>query len=767
VQLEGVLLDVDYITIDGRAVVRLWIRSEEGAVIALCPYSPYFYAIPQGPHALEAIKKLEGISDCMTVQKKDVGRDVEAIKVIVDHPSNVPKLREIVASLPGVRSVREADIPFGIRFVIDKGLVPMGGVQATGKPHSDTPVPTVWADTVSPVDIPLTGLRLLAFDLETYNPSTTPDPTRDPIIIISVATTDRLEALSGTEDEMIRRLYKLVLEEDPDVIFTYNGDNFDWPYLAERARIHGVSLDLGRDHTPVKIKRKVRNIVSVAGRSNVDLYKIAQRDLGEVKIKTLKSVADHLGVLSTSDRVMIPKEKIAECWDSDRETLLQYARDDAQSTLGLGELLLPMQMELCRLIKQPLGDEVNLGRGRQVEWYLMAEGYKVGELVPPRQIVKAGMYEGGFVLPPKKGIHEHVACLDFSSMYPSIMIAHNISPDTLVGNETPSEECYVAPETGYRFKKRPDGFYKRILLDLVGKRRTIKEQMRTVKPGPEHRLLEIRQHTLKILTNAFYGYCGWPGAKWYRRECAEATAAWGRYMIRKVIARAGEKGIEVLYGDTDSVFIRHTDEVPQFIGEINALLPLELELQEVYDVIFFTGKKKRYAGLTQDGRLIIRGLEVRRGDWCELAKQIQKETIDTILKKRDPEAAGQRVRETIRRLKDGHYNVEELTIHKTITRAPDRYKAIQAHVLAATKGAKKGIEFTVGGKVGYVILRGPGKMSDRAKLVQLLTPQDEIDAQYYIDHQILPTTLRILEYFDYTADDLKGSPTQLNLDQWF
>jgi DNA polymerase I len=239
-----------------------------------------------------------------------------------------------------------------------------------------------------------------------------------------------------------------------------------------------------------------------------------------------------------------------------RKLLFEYSKDDVVSTWGVAERLLPLQFEFSRIVRQPLDDVSRMGRGRQVESLLVAEAYKINEIVPAKG-GGSGSYAGGFVLFPKPGVHEEVLSLDFSAMYPSIMISYNISPDTVMSPDETSTEFYEAPESQYRFRKHPDGFFKLILTNLIERRRAVKEQMtHTDKGTRDFTLLDVHQNAIKILTNAFYGYTGWPAAKWYRKECAEATTAWGRTIIQDAVERAEKHGLEVIYGDTDSLFVK-------------------------------------------------------------------------------------------------------------------------------------------------------------------------------------------------------------------
>jgi DNA polymerase I len=419
-----------------------------------------------------------------------------------------------------------------------------------------------------------------------------------------------------------------------------------------------------------------------------------------------------------------------------------------------------------------------------VEAYLAYVAYEYGDLIPSRG-GEVETYLGGFVFPPVKGIHRNVASLDFSAMYPSIMITYNISPDTVC--KDCNAECYPpAPEVGHCFRKEPEGFFTRILRSLVTHRAALKKKLALLeKTNKQYKMLDIRQKTIKILTNAFYGYTGWAQAKWYRRECAEATSAWGRYFIKKADGIAEAMGMKVLYGDTDSLFVtlpgggNLNKATGEFIKKVKEELPLDMDVDNIYRVIFFTDSKKRYAGLTSKGEIVVRGLEVRRGDWCELAKDLQSEVIRIILEEENPGKAVKFVRDTIDDVKEGRVPLDKLVIHKTLTKGVESYEAAQAHVRAAERARELDLSASVGSKISYVIVKGPAStLSERAYPVDMFKKfQDgklyardktyELDADYYVDKQLIPTALRILGYFGYTEDELKGKGVQGTLAQFF
>ncbi|MEM1710757.1 MAG: DNA polymerase domain-containing protein, partial [Sulfolobales archaeon] len=445
-------------------------------------------------------------------------------------------------------------------------------------------------------------------------------------------------------------------------------------------------------------------------------------------------------------------------WDdpSRRELLIKYAVDDVKSTMGIADKILPFAMQLSSLTGLPLDQVGSASVGFRLEWYLMRSAYKYGELIPNRVERPYEPYKGAIVLEPVRGVHENIAVLDFTSMYPNIMIKYNIGPDTYVEGECSSELCNVIPELGYRFRKEPPGFYKAVLETLIEMRKAVRDLMRKYpQNSAEFRILDERQKALKVLANASYGYMGWVGARWYFRQGAEAVTALGRDTIGRAISLARELGLKVIYGDTDSLFVEYGPKVEAFIELVMSRLGLEIKVDKVYKRIFFTEAKKRYIGLTVDGLVDIVGFEAVRGDWAEIAKEVQELVAYSILAEGSVSKAVELVNNVVRELKDGRVPLDKLIIWKSITKPLSEYEVSAPHVSAARRLLEMGGRVEVGDKIGYVIVRGSGPISSRA-YPYIAVRVEDVDSDYYIDHQIIPAALRILEYFGVSEKQLKS-----------
>jgi DNA polymerase I len=506
----------------------------------------------------------------------------------------------------------------------------------------------------------------------------------------------------------------------------------------------------------------------LTGRANIDWYDYAD-ELPEVKLKTLGNIADYLDAIKLEKRTLIDEADIPAYWENKqkRPILLKYSEENAASIMGITDAMLDFAIQLSALVGLPLDHVGTAAVGFRTEWYLTREAYRINELIPKRQERPYIPYTGGMVTAPKPGMHEDVAVLDFKAMYPNIMITYNVSPDTYIPPDEPEPKngVYIAPEVKYRFRKEPAGFYKTVLTHLIQARDEIRSRLKKLSSkSPEYRALDARQKAVKVITNAAYGYTGWIGARWYIKPVAEAAAAWGRETIQKTINHAQKLGLQVIYSDTDSIFVTNEPvKIEKLSQEIEKTLGLEIKPDKTYTRILFTEAKKRYCGLLPNGELDIVGLEVVRGDWATVAKNLQEKVLGILLKEKSPQKAADYVREYIADVKIGKVPYREFIIWKTLTKAPEEYAVKAPHVEAARLLKKEGLELTLGDKVGYVIVKGEGKLYAKAKPYMLASEKD-LDTEYYITNQVVPAAARVLTMFNIREEELyatKKSKTSL------
>ncbi len=772
VHLNFYPMDINEEVVDGRSEVRLWGITSSGKRILIRDrnFFPYFYLRVRplvdafGLASSIASRRAEfpDISGCEASERRYLGRPVKVVRVTCTNSEAVEKYAARMAKLEGVDGAMEEDLRASFRYIVDTGIIPCGlhEVDATPAEMPGIQVDEVYEGTapkpLGAVSIP--KLKVMAFSMAARSEKGSPTPEKSPIALISVTTSEGIEkqltARTRGDRELIGDFVRLVRRLDPDVIVGYGSSRFDWPYLSERAKKLEVDLEVdrcgGQPHT------SLFGHTSIAGRTSLDLQDFAE-DIPQIKIKTLENLAKFLGV-SRMPPPPISEMEVSRFWKSaeGRKKLLERSAWSANAILEITEAVLPFAMQLSSITGMPLDQVLAAAVGFRVDWYLVREAHHLGELIPTRGDQPYFPYRGAVVLEPKTGLHDDIAVLDFASMYPNLMILYNISPDTLVGQgEVREEDVFTIPEVGHMFRKRPPGFFKTVLSNLLRTREEIHQSLARLKEGsPERKLLGEREKAIKVIANACYGYTGWTGARWYAREVAESITALGRSTIRKVIDRADKIGLDVIYGDTDAIFVNNVQsKIEELLGWVRKELELEIRPAKVYTRVLFTEAKKRYAGLLPDGGLDIVGLEVVRGDWSEAARRLQERTIEIILKEKSPEKAAEYVRKFIEELRGGRVPLEDLVIWKTLTKPVEKYAVRAPHVEVAKKLLRGGWALAVGDKVGYVISRGPGKVYEKATPYAMASIKN-VDVEYYLHNQILPAALRILEMFGVGEEDL-------------
>jgi DNA polymerase elongation subunit (family B) len=772
-------------------------------------FHPYFYVVPNTDIQVLAdqIKTANFADDkgnpikvleAQFVNRKINDKLVKLIKIVVNKTDEIPMLRREIAKLPGVNSCEEYDIRFYRRYLVDKGIVPLSLCKARGelvKQESD--VDTVDVEYLEIIDTePTSDLKVLAIDIETLCEKAAPDPKHDTIIFISLYGKDfqktltwkrfedaheNVQILPG-ELELLEEFKKIILLQKPDVIVGYGSDNFDFPFLAERAAKYGLSLNLGFDGSAIDINRRAITAAKIKGIQHIDISHFVRNilDLNVDRFK-LDIVAQEL--LGKGKLFKLNAQKISEIWQiglsEELRSLADYNLVDAQLAYELFVKLLPTQMQLVKLIGLPLADINRMSYGQLVEWFLIRNSKPAGLVVPRKPSSsevyarQLSTYYGAFVLEPTPGFYRDVAVLDFRSLYPSIIASHNISPEKIN-----CECCKLHGGHGVGdeilFCSKTQGFIPGLIKDVIDRRNRINAILEQTNPSdPAFQELKARQYALKTIANSTYGYLGFPGSRWYSLESAKAITALGRKYIQLVIKEAEKFGFKSLYGDTDSLFIlagdKSTDDIKKFIGIINSVLPkpMELEYRDFYPAALFLeaksggrGAKKRYALLTKNKGLILKGVEAIRGDWSPLAKKAQKTAIELMLTEGGPEGAAKYIQELISKVKSQKVPVEDLFISVRLTKAISAYAARTPHVAAAEIAEKKGHHVRAGFTVSYVITKGTGKFSERLKLAEDATLED-YDPDYYVDNQILRAVYKLFEIFNYPTEKLKGGQTTL------
>ena len=800
-------LDLTYKVVNGKPIIYIFGKTTDGQQICVLDdsFEPYFYVIPKAGAdikdkltAISAEKDNESyhITRVESEKMKFKEKEIDALRCFTNVPRAVPALKDIIYDWDSVESVNEYDIRFVRRYLIDKNITPLTLVNVEGDIVPEKlKVPAIKAKSIEQFsEDTVKNLKILAFDIETYGEvGRRIAPEKNPILMIALygenfkkiitwkkfKTEEDVEVLPS-EADVIQRFQELVDEYKPDVIAGYFSDGFDFPYIRTRAKKYKLKMDIGLDYSEIRIGRGAQKTAQVTGIMHFDVFKFIKRAV----YKTLKTDVYTLDAVSEEilgeKKIDVDMSRLSPAWDETSDELGLFAKynlHDARLTYKLCLNLIPNLFELVKVVGQMPYSINRMSFSQFVEWYILRQVKSLKEIAPNRpgynnQMARqAKRLKGAFVFEPTPGLYKDIIVFDYKSLYPTIIASHNISPGTV--NCSCCEGKNKAPvdmiDAWFCTKKR--GFASSIIEDLITRRSRIKEMLKE----KDDVLLNARSQTLKDMANSFYGYLGFSAARWYCYECAESILGWARQYIHKVIDQAKEQGFDVLYSDTDSVFIRLKDKTKEdavkFVEKINMDLPgvMELEYQGFYPGGIFvstkageSGAKKKYALIDDKNNVKITGFETVRRNWSFIAKDVQKEVITRILKEQNADSAVDYVKKVIADLKEGRIPVEKVSIRTQLSKDIDEYDNVGPHVAAAQRMKSKGLVVGPGSMITYVVTKGKGRIRDKVKLPDEIK-QGDYDAEYYIDNQIIPGVERIFSVVNVKKEELMGKGSQSKL----
>ncbi|KAI9347758.1 DNA polymerase family B-domain-containing protein [Obelidium mucronatum] len=647
-------------------------------------------------------------------------------------------------------------------------------------------------------------LRILSFDIECAGrKGVFPDAKEDSVIQIANVVT-----IQGQDKPFIRNVFTLKQNQellakwadfirvcDPDIITGYNIQNFDFPYLIERAATLKVQkfAFLGRVkdlETKAKDSRfsskalgtRDNKSINIEGRLQVDVLQIMQRD-HKLRSYTLNSVSAHFLGEQKED---VHHSIIADLQNGNDETrrrLAIYCLKDAYLPQRLLDKLMCIinYIEMARVTGVPFNYLLTRGQQIKVISQLYRKAKTQGLLIPNMNPEGSDeQYEGATVIEPEKGYYDiPIATLDFTSLYPSIMMAHNLCYSTYIANPSVitkfglTDEDYVRTPNNDIFIKssKQKGMLPIILEDLIGARKKAKSDLKKETDPFKRAVLDGRQLALKISANSVYGFTGATVGKLPLLAISSSVTAYGREMIEKTkelveakytIENGYEHDAKVIYGDTDSVMVKfgpkEVEEAMRLGREAAAYVtqhfvkPINLDFEKVYWPYLLINKK-RYAGLywtnpVKHDKLDAKGIETVRRDSCQLVGNVIETCLHKILIDRDTAGAEAYVKSVIADLLQNKIDLSYLVISKGLGKT--EYAGKQAHVELAERMRKRdaGSAPNVGDRVSYVIIKGTKDAAAYEKAedpLYVLENNIPIDTKYYLENQLANPLMRIFE----------------------
>jgi DNA polymerase II len=599
------------------------------------------------------------------------GRDVLA--VTTSNPANIHKLfGELQRAYPAL-DYYDADIPITLRFIAQTNTHLLGRcrVKLDGEwVQSIEPLSTPWE--IDPAPIPLRILTLV--------PDCNPAIRKPEQLHVKYGGREYNLSLDAPRPFLIGLKADLG-RLDPDLILTDYGDTWLFPQIAAWSKEAGIELNPNRDANRQVLTRKADSYFAY----------------GQV---TYRGAQSHL----------------FGRWHIDRKNAMSF-----------GEYGLEGAMEQARVTGIGVQEMARKSPGAGITAMQMLTALRNGIMVPvQKQQVEGGKTlaeliradHGGLIYQPLIGLHGNVAQIDFSSMYPAIMVKHNISPET-VGRVAEG----VSRPDGQ--EDVPEGLVPKTLRPLLEKRLMLKNILSDLDPRDcRVETLKARTAALKWLLVVCFGYLGYKNARFGKIESHEAVTAMSRELMLQAKEAAEDMGFTVLHMYVDCLFVQQEGfrSPPDFTPLMNAIeerTGIPIALEGLFKWVAFLASKRdarvpvpnQYFGAYQDGTLKYRGIELRRRDTTTWVRKIQLTALEILACANAPQEFANRVPDVMtfverakRELRAGCVSLDELIVRQRLSRAPDGYRSPSPAARAALQLQAQGRQLAAGQSVEFLFI---------------------------------------------------------------
>ncbi len=778
-----------------KALVYLFGRLENGeSFLIITPYKPYFYvatAALKDPDEklVKALKLFNAVTEQTDYRNFD---DENVTKITIDIPGDVPKLRKILEEEHHI-SCYEADIRFYQRFLIDHDI--KGTLEIEGSYKKGEYVDRIYESPELKGASWAPELKMLSIDIETssnakhlycislYTEGINSRNAYKKVLIVSHEKNigkPLHNALSvNSEKELLEKFRELFITIDPDVVVGWNLIDFDLKILKQKFEEYKIPFTLGRTDWPCKVEINTDFMrdseAEFPGRvvlDGIQVLKTSYVKLENYKLDT--AAAEFLG-----EKKLIGHEHkgadIEHYYRTDQQKLIDYNLKDSEFVYRILFKTASFQLTLERsLITGMTLDRVKASVASLDSLFLREARKRKIVLNSSKYSEKDEPNKGGFVMQSKPGIYEYVIVCDFKSLYPSIIRTLNIDPYSYVPQDKVpkhlTKDKYIVAANGAVFKNQEG-----VLPSLIQEVWKARDDAKKRKATPE------TIYGLKIIMNAFYGVLGNPACRFFNPELSNAITHTAQATIKLTAKKVEELGYEVIYGDTDSIFVvsraKNSDEarkvgrkIEKHINEFYAEYIkkeyhrenyMELQFEKLFKIFLMptirgtdVGAKKRYAGILikdADGKeveeLHFTGMESVRGDWTDLAKKFQAELFELVFNKKE---VAPYIKKFIDDLRSGKYD-ELLVYKKNINKPLHEYvKTTPPHVKAARQ-----LKTLTSSLIQYLMtVEGPEPIE---KL------KHRPDYTHYIDKQLRPIADTILSVYGKSFEDILKNSTQSTL----
>ncbi|KAI0048775.1 hypothetical protein FA95DRAFT_1678116 [Auriscalpium vulgare] len=614
------------------------------------------------------------------------------------------------------------------------------------------------------------------------------------------------------ERMLLNSLLVTLHKADPDVIVGHEFLGVSLDILLHRMRElkadHFSRLGRFRRSKWPNIGRQGTNLKFLNGRMLCDLASDGAKSMIS---STTWSLTEMCSTHLKSTRQDIDPEDTASYFDgsvSSPERLLTFVRHcelDAHYQMAIASKvqILPLTRQLTNLAGNAWNKTLNGGRAERNEYILLHEFHRLKYICPDKHWGKKAApvkveheddpenegggaktgkgkkrdkYKGGLVFEPKRGLWDKfILVMDFNSLYPSIIQEYNIDFTTVdrSENETDEDKIPEPPNSDV-----PQGVLPRLIATLVNRRRQVKSLMKD-RSLAHSKLLQydIKQQALKLTANSMYGCLGFEYSRFYARPLAALTTFKGREILTHTRELAESLQLDVVYGDTDSVFVdsnvtelsealRISAEFKKAVNDRYKLL--EIDLDGIFQRLLLLQKKKYAAIKVEEGARTsteVKGLDMKRREYCALSKAVSQYILDQILSGEPTEIVVERIHEylttTGEEVRAGKTKLDEFIIFKRLGKDPEAYPDAksQPHVQVALKMKARSATARAGDVIPYIFCLGETEEASKTAQADRAHHPDElrragaelkIDYDYYLAHQVLPPIERLCEPIEGT-----------------
>ncbi len=737
--VKGWLFDV-YPSVFGE--ITVWIIAENGKRVRLTDkFQPKIYVSATKPDDLEQLAS-RGYSN------QSIARWNWAYKYA--NPADAQKSKVLEITLKDSRcihaftnevlkrgdylryEVHNCDLHGDRAYLFERDLFPLAFLDATFEKQR---IKYCLLDDVKRFNYPVPPLRVMKIDLIVAKVGKIAN-FNDPIGSFQLTQAKQTATLErGKEDDKLLDLVKTVKALDPDIILTNGGDAFLFAYLMHRANENGIleKLVLGRDNTPFTPKPSVGRTFFSYGRV---FYKApTTRLFGRIHI-------------------------------------------DTANTFILNESSFQGLFEIARTCRVPLHTVARGSIGSSMSSLQFYQAYKDDILLPRNKNLPEAFksaYEllvadrGGFVYEPKVGIHDGIGEVDFSSMYPALMVKNNISAETVLCQCCPDSKLRI-PELNYNICEKRIGVVPKALKLILSKRLAYKRLKETVKEPTLRDVYDNRQAALKWILVCCFGYLGYRNAKFGTVDGHIGVCAFGREAFLKSARMAEGEGFEVMHGIVDSLWLKKHDatleQYHSLCSKVSKEIGVSLNFEGRYKWIVFLPSKihpsigvlNRYYGVMESGKLKVRGLEVRKHDTAKFVYDAQMEMLNILAQANDSAGFMEKIPDVLdvvkryrQKLLDGEVPVWDLMVTKHLSKNPKHYKQHVGQAIAAEQLIAEGSEVHAGSNVTFLFTDTNNKRHHRRVLVKQLTEKRvNADTRKYLN-LLYESAANLLSFKGYTA----------------